>query len=175
MTYPFFKTSTMNILSTFFNAIQSVNITLIETLLRKFPNLANAKDQRGFTPLVYATYFDKIEIAETLIKHNANVNHRDVKGNTALLGVTFKGNVDIAALLLKNDANINTQNNIGYSAVIFATLYNKPKMVEFLLKNNADISLTDKANKSALDYAKENRFNEIIALLKNKSTYLQTT
>lgn len=49
----------MNILNTFFNAIQSMNINMIETLLRKFPNLANSKDKRGFSPLVFATYFDK--------------------------------------------------------------------------------------------------------------------
>ena len=54
----------MNILNTFFNAIQSMNSNMIETLLRKFPNLANSKDQRGFSPLVFATYFDQKEITE---------------------------------------------------------------------------------------------------------------
>ncbi|WP_165732924.1 ankyrin repeat domain-containing protein [Polaribacter sp. 20A6] len=165
----------MNILNTFFDAIQSVNINVIETLLKRFPKLANAQDKRGFTPLVFATYFDKIEIAETLIKHNANVNHKDAKGNTALLGVAFKGNVDIAKLLLKNNANINAQNNLGYTPLIFATMYNQPKMVAFLLEQNADLSLKDKENKSALDSAKTKDFTEIISLLETQeATYLQT-
>ncbi|MCI2227620.1 ankyrin repeat domain-containing protein [Polaribacter sp. MSW13] len=165
----------MNILNTFFEAIQSVNINVIETLLKRFPKLANAQDKRGFTPLVFATYFDKIEIAETLINHNANVNHRDAKGNTALLGVAFKDNVDIAKLLLKNNANINAQNNLGYTPLIFATIYNQPKMVGFLLNQNADVSLKDRENKSALDYAKEKSLKEIINLLEVKEAiYLQT-
>ncbi|WP_341222270.1 ankyrin repeat domain-containing protein [Polaribacter atrinae] len=165
----------MNILNTFFEAIQTVNINVIETLLKRFPKLANAKDKRGFTPLVFATYFDKKEIAATLIHHNANVNQRDAKGNTALLGVAFKGNVEIAELLLKNNANINAQNNLGYTSLIFATIYNQPKMVAFLLQQNADSSLKDKENKSALEYAKEKDFTEIISLLETKeATYLQT-
>ena len=165
----------MNILNTFFGAIQSVNINLIETLLKRFPKLANAQDKRGFTPLVFATYFDKKEIAETLINHKANVNHRDTKGNTALLGVAFKGNIAIAELLLKNNANINAQNNLGYTPLIFATIYNQPKMVTFLLEQNADLSLKDKENKSALDYAQAKDFKEITNLIKSKkSIYLQT-
>ena len=165
----------MNILNTFFDAIQSVNTNVIETLLNRFPKLANTQDKRGFTPLVFATYFDKIEIAETLIKHNANVNHRDIKGNTPLLGVAYKGNIDIAALLLKNNVDINVQNNLGYTPLIFATMYNQSKMVAFLLEQNADLSLKDKENKSALDYAKTKEFIEIISLLETKeATYLQT-
>ncbi|WP_218599617.1 ankyrin repeat domain-containing protein [Polaribacter sp. NJDZ03] len=155
----------MNILNTFFEAIQSANIDVIETLLKRFPELANRLDKRGFTPLVFATYFNKIEIAEALINKKANVNYSDAKGNTALLGVAFKGNTDIAALLLKNNANINVQNNLGYTPLIFATMYNQPKMVAFLLKQNADLSLKDKENKSALDIAKSKGFTEIISLL----------
>ena len=167
--YPFFKKyNKMNVISSFFDAIQSVNINLIETLLKKFPNLANAKDKRGFTPLVFATYFDKKEIAETLIKNKANVNHKDAKGNTALLGVAFKGNIDIALLLLNNGANINAQNNLGYTALIFATLYNQTKMVDFLLSQNADITLKDEENKTALDHAISKDFKEIITLLNSK-------
>ncbi|GAL73169.1 ankyrin repeat domain-containing protein [Jejuia pallidilutea] len=97
----------------FFGAIQSGDKNQIEHLLKLHPELVSTKDARGFTPLIFAAYFDKIDIVETLLSHKAPVNATDASGNTALIGVAFKGNIHLAQLLLKYGATINAQNNLA--------------------------------------------------------------
>lgn len=89
----------------FFATIQSGNEDNIKAQLTRNPDLVNIKDQRGFTPLIFATYFNKENIAEILLEHYVDVNGKDASGNTALIGVSFKGNTAIAEKLLQHNAD----------------------------------------------------------------------
>ena len=161
-----FLTNVMNETELFFNAIQQGKLENVEAQLERNSDLVNTKDTRGFTPLIFASYFDKEEMVKLLLKHNAPVDEKDVSGNTALIGVSFKGNTSLASLLIKHGANINAKNNNGVTPLIFATMYNQTKMVETLLKYNADASLKDNEGKIALDYAMEKEFKVILELFK---------
>ncbi|MEM9681046.1 MAG: ankyrin repeat domain-containing protein [Bacteroidota bacterium] len=108
-----------------FEAIRDRNAEKLQNLLNANPQLVASKDARGFTPLIFATYFDNEAAAENLIDHNADVNGTDASGNTALIGVSFKGNIDLVNLLIQNGADINAQNNNGTTALSFATQYNQ--------------------------------------------------
>ena len=46
----------MNDINFFFEAIQSGEKDRVEVLLKLHPELVNAKDARGFTPLIFASY-----------------------------------------------------------------------------------------------------------------------
>mgnify|MGYP000536276933 CR=1 FL=1 len=46
----------MNEIELFFHTIQSGNKTNVEAQLKRNPDLVNAKDTRGFTPLIFANY-----------------------------------------------------------------------------------------------------------------------
>ncbi|GAA4809563.1 ankyrin repeat domain-containing protein [Litoribaculum gwangyangense] len=160
-----FKTTKMNETELFFNTIQSGNTANLELQLKRNPNLVNAKDGRGFTPLIFATYFDKEAMAKLLIEHQAPLDAQDASGNTALIGVCFKGNVPLASFLIEKGANINAVNNQGATAIIFSSMYNKLDSVQLLLKHNADKTIKDNNGKTALDYAKEKDFDAIVSLL----------
>ena len=67
---------------------------------------------------------------------------------------------------MSHSADINTANNTGVTALIFATMYNQQAVVQLLLKHAADNSLKDDSGKTALDYANEKGFNDLIKLLK---------
>lgn len=54
----------MNATELFFSTIQSGNIENIKLQLANNPEVINAKDVRGFTPLIFAAYFDKELIAK---------------------------------------------------------------------------------------------------------------
>lgn len=160
-----FKNKNMNDVNVLFEAIQSGEKDRVEVLLMLHPNLVNEKDNIGFTPLIYATYFDKEAIAKCLIKYKALIDDKDATGNTALIGVCFKGNVDLARYLVEQGANVNAFNNNGTTPLIFSALYNKVDCVKLLLKHNADDSIKDIAGKKAYDYASEKGFDEIAQLL----------
>ena len=154
----------MNETELFFSAIQSGKIEHVKAQLERNSDLVNMKDARGFTPLIFASYFDKKDIVEKLLEYNAEVDATDGSGNTALIGVAFKGNTDLAALLIKDGADINAKNNLGITPLIFASLYNQTKMVVLLLKHQADLSIKDNDKKMASDYAKEKGFEVLVAL-----------
>ena len=148
----------MNETELFFSAIQSDKIEHVKAQLERNSDFVNMKDARGFTPLIFASYFDKKDIVEKLLEYNAEVDATDGSGNTALIGVAFKGNTDLAALLIKDGADINAKNNLGITPLIFASMYNQTKMVVLLLKHQADLSIKDNDKKMASDYAKEKGF-----------------
>ncbi len=155
----------MNAQELFFNTIQSGKVNNVVAQLNHNADLVDSKDSRGFTPLIFATYFDKEEVAKVLINHNAAIDGRDASGNTALIGVCFKGNLSIANHLIEHGADINAQNSKGITPLIFATMYNKVNVVELLLKNGADIAIKDNDDKTAYDYAKEKGFDAILNIL----------
>ena len=51
----------MNTVEDLFERIKTGNTTQLEALLVANPELVNAKDARGFTPLIFATYFDNLD------------------------------------------------------------------------------------------------------------------
>jgi len=93
--------------SQLFGAIASGNQDQLETLLASNPSLVDAVDQRGFTPLIFATYFGNEAATRSLLSHNANIDATDATGNTALIGVGFKGDLNLAKILLESGSNIN--------------------------------------------------------------------
>lgn len=153
----------------FFGAIQLGKIKEVETLLSHNPDLVNVKDTRGFTPLIFACYFDQKGIAKLLLKHDASVDARDGSGNTALIGVSFKGNLPIAELLIKHGANVNAQNSNGISALMYAAMYNQSKMVSYLLSLKVDTTLKDKDGKIAYELALEKGLDLIASKIKENS------
>jgi ankyrin repeat protein len=155
----------MNATELFFNTIQSGKTENVKLQLEHNPDLVHTKDPRGFTPLIFATYFDKEDIAKVLIEHKAPIDATDASGNTALLGVCFKGNLRLVEYLISKGANINATNNNGVTPLIFSVMYNKEAVVRLLLEKGANSSFQDNEGKSALDHAKIRGFNNLIDLI----------
>ncbi|MEO9482966.1 MAG: ankyrin repeat domain-containing protein [Ekhidna sp.] len=127
------------------NYIRSGQIAPIKQLLAKHPELADTPDERGFTPLVLATYLGQKEIAELLIDHGAKIDAQDALGNTALMGVCFKGSYDLAEMLVSKGANIHLINKEGMNAFSFAQKHGQEAIANLL----KDASLkTPEANMS---------------------------
>ncbi|WP_347925642.1 ankyrin repeat domain-containing protein [Pontimicrobium sp. SW4] len=149
----------------FFESIRIGDKYRLEALLGINPGLVNTRDSRGFTPLIFATYFENEEITNFLIEKNADINAQDNSGNTALIGVCFKGNATIVNLLIKKGADINATNNNGSTPLIFATLYDKENIVNLLLNAGANKSIKDFEGKTAYDYALEKEYCHFLKLL----------
>lgn len=157
--------NTMNATELFFQTIQQGNVENIKLQIENKPEVVNAKDARGFTPLIFATYFGQDAIAKILVENRAKIEAKDASGNTALMGVCFKGNIDMAAFLISKGANVDTTNANGTTPLIFSAMYGQADSVKLLSKHGADKTLKDQAGKTALDYAKEKGFKAIIEVL----------
>ena len=72
------------------HAVKTANLTKVKSLLIKFmlaekPDLVNAQDKDGKTPLLWAVINNHMNLIKLLFKYNADINTKDNNGWTALL------------------------------------------------------------------------------------------
>jgi len=71
----------------------------------------------------------------------------------------------LASYLIEHGADVNAVNNNGTTPLIFAAMYNKINSVKLLLSKEVDVTIKDIEGKTALNYAQQKGFNDIIDLL----------
>lgn len=155
----------MDATSLFFDACRFGKNDVILNLLTEEPNLVNARDAKGFTPLIIAVYNHQPDTARLLIEKGADVNAQDAAGNTALMGMAFKGYTELAELLIQSGAEVNLRNGNGAPALTFAATFGRIDVAELLLKNGALVNIPDARGKTALDHAVIQENEQMIALL----------
>lgn len=155
-------------METFFNDIRNGNTEGVAQAIVRNPELVRAMDQRGFTPLILASYYDRGAVVKLLLDHGAEVDEKDASGNTALMGACFKGYAEMVQLLLERGAKVNGTNAMGGSCLIYAVTFNRIRIAHMLLANGVDATLRDARGNTALDLAKMQGIPELIALLEGK-------
>jgi ankyrin repeat protein len=100
-------------------------------LLLKDDLAIDARDAKGNTLLMLASYHGRAEVVKLLLKSGATVDLRNDKGQTPLGGVAFKGFVDIATLLLDAGADPVADQG-GSTPADFATLAGKTEILALL-------------------------------------------
>jgi ankyrin repeat protein len=131
------------------------NVDEIESILAEKPELVNAKDEKGTTPLHLAvSVFGNKEAVELLITKGANVNTKeDSFGATPLHMAIFWGNMDIVKLLVANGADVNAKrDDIGATPLHMAADKGLKDIVEFLMSKGADINGRDAIGGTALHH-----------------------
>lgn len=92
----------------------------------------NIKDHKGYSSLMYAAYYNHIDLVKWLIANGADVESPDRGGNTILMGVAFKGHIEVAQLLIKAGADVNVTNLIGMNALQYAQMFGRHDMAVLL-------------------------------------------
>ncbi|MBI4654475.1 MAG: ankyrin repeat domain-containing protein [Nitrospirae bacterium] len=85
------------------DAVKEGNITRVRTSIDKGADI-NAKDNDGFTALMFASYSGHTDIVEVLLAKGADVNAESNDGLTALMSASSKGHTDIVEVLLAKGA-----------------------------------------------------------------------
>ncbi len=145
--------------------IRAGAIETMRSQLTEQPQLANQPDDRGFTPLIFATYLDNMIAAKLLLDHGADINAKVASGNTALMGVTFKGNEMLVKFLIERGADVNIQNDNGATALNFAIDFGHLEIFKLLLKAGADLNIKDKDGKTALEHIRTQQKTDMEALI----------
>ncbi|EAX94157.1 ankyrin repeat protein, putative [Trichomonas vaginalis G3] len=117
--------------------------------------------------LHYASYFNNLEICNTLLtrlKDQNFINAKNKDGTTALHISAISDSKEIAELLISKGADINVRDNEGKTALHYAVINNSKETAKFLLINGADITSATYGGKTALQCAMDANNTEIVKL-----------
>jgi ankyrin repeat protein len=114
---------------------------------------ANARDEQGFTPLIFASIQGELDMIELLTARKANVEALTIYGENALLRAVMDGHPKATLLLLKKGAKPNVSNHDGNTPLMMASRDGVEEVAKSLLKHGAHINTRDKHGKTALMYA----------------------
>ena len=102
---------------------------------------------------------------QQLLERGEPIEKRDPLGNTALIVAAFSNEPETVAYLCRKGADVNAQNNDRATALISAAYYNLLDVARVLVKFDPDKTLKDKYGNTALDYARQYKYAEMISLL----------
>ena len=123
------------------------DITWMGFLLGKGAD-ANARDNRGSTPLVLASNLGFAEGVDLLIQNGARVDESGVTGETPLIAAVHRRDLAMMRVLLKAGANPERTDNTGRSARDYALLQDKSGS----LLSEIDANIKAKSAKSSGSY-----------------------
>nr|WP_298797700.1 ankyrin repeat domain-containing protein [uncultured Acetobacter sp.] len=126
----------------------------------------NLRVEKGYTPLILATYNGNIEAVSTLLMRGAKPDLQDEKGATALAGVAFKGYLPIARMLLEAGAQVDVPNAVGRTPLMFAVMFGRDDMARLLLQAGASPTHRDGEGLNAQDLAQRQGNAALVALFK---------
>jgi len=112
-----------------------------------------ARDGRGFTPLILATYHGHLSTSRVLLAHGADPCAVDRRGNSALMGAAFKGHSEIVQLLLEHPCAVDQANSLRQTAMMFARLFGREEVAALLRNAGASETRVDDSGRSAKDWA----------------------
>lgn len=152
-----------------FATIRNNDLATLTDAINTAPGVIEARDERGSTPLVLASYLGNREATKALVEAGADLNAFSATG-TALMGVCFKGYTDIAAYLIDAGADVNASDPNaanGGTALIFAAMFNREDIVNLLLEKGADAGAKDGNGLTAADNARNQGLKELSLRLAN--------
>jgi ankyrin repeat protein len=146
-------------------ATEENRVDQVEILLRKGHDI-NESDDCGWTPLMKAALNGNLNIIQLLLQHGANTELVDSGGYTAMLLAASNNHHHVVEALLNKGTSINHQElTRGWTALIWAAKRGHAETVELLLSHRADRKITDFSGKTALDWAKLSKQENIVTLL----------
>lgn len=96
------------------------DVEQIKFLFKNLPDLIEATDEKGLTPLHVAAANRQLAVAQTLTALRAKVNVKSFTGQTPLHAAVRNGDAAIVSLLLSNRAVVDARDNFGNTPLLVA-------------------------------------------------------
>nr|CAB3223978.1 ankyrin repeat, SAM and basic leucine zipper domain-containing protein 1 [Phallusia mammillata] len=170
----FIKNGQITLLADLHTAVINGSLPLVANILAGDPTMCNKLLGSGWTALMYASNFGKLEIVQKLLEIGADVNVCGPSGCSALMAACKsscpeKLVCNIVELLLKFNADVTKQDNAGRTALIYAARGGKCEIVNVLLGHDKiDLNSKDKQGWNAADWAIYRNYMEVVKCLANK-------
>ena len=111
------------------------------------------------------TIKEGFELFEYLMQHQVDINVPWGPENTLTYAAHYSNVAVVKYLIEKGYFEVDVRNPLSKTALIVAAQYGQTEIVCTLLELGADRSLTDSDGKTALDYAYEKGYDDIVSLL----------
>ena len=123
---------------------------MVEFLLNSGAN-PDAIDDSGVSTMNLAAQRGFANVLESLIKHNALVNHRDmVSGNTPIISASIGGHLDCAKVLVElGGASPNDTDTSGFTPLMAAATQGKTDLLQYLISCKAALDQTNNRGETA--------------------------
>ena len=134
----------------------------------------NIKGKDGKTPLMLAAS-NSLQSTKILLDHGANIKAKGEDGMTAFLQCTFgviskKVTTEVMDLLFKHGANVNDalagKDTPGWTALMFASINGDYDLAKYLILHGANVNHTSNEGMTPLSLAKQEKYDNIVMLLK---------
>ena len=118
----------------------SGNFEVVRILIKYNPAYINARDGRGWTPLLMASggrNFKDGSVLRLLLEHGPDINVQTENGWAPLHWASFKGALEVVRLLLEYGADVEVKKKNGKTALQVAANGGLEKVVELLREHGA--------------------------------------
>jgi ankyrin len=148
------------------DAAEIGDLDQVKALLKAWPELLEAPDEKGVTPLHVAAANGRKLVAEALLVRRANVALKTKLGWTPLHFAAGKGDPATVALLLAYGAPVNEKSPMDITPLHLAVREGQIEAARLLLDQKADVNQHDKGTGATpLHLAAENGSLPLVELL----------
>ncbi|KAN0127638.1 hypothetical protein V8E53_014557 [Lactarius tabidus] len=126
---------------------------LVEHLILKYPQYANARGGQCGTALHSASLEGHLRVVQYLLRYGVDVNVRDPGHDTSLLLASWKGHRDVVQCLLEHGADVGLQDQFLHTPLFVAAANGNVNAVRLLLEHNADVNFPKNTGETPLHAA----------------------
>ncbi len=159
-----------------FDVLRKGDIPTVKALVERTPQVLDARDGDGMTPLHYAAMGGNVELVNYLIDKGAKIDLKNVQLKTPLHLAALSDRKDVAAALLRRGAALETRDDYLRTALILcARERGQTATGRVLIEAGADVNAVDKFGSSALELAAWRGKSEFVDLLLEKGARVPTS
>lgn len=120
-------------------------VAVLQHLLQAYPRMRiNAKDNKGWTGVIYAAAYNQLDILQYLIATlNADINLTDFEKRNALHWASMKGSVEALHFLLKQGMDMECKDINGFTPFLLAVSHDQVETIKALMDHHCDLQATD--------------------------------
>ena len=148
------------------------NTKIVELLLERKPNLLEAKDEVGKTPLFTAIIKGHEQVSEQLIISGADLEARNKHQQTPFCIASSLGNIKIVQLLLERKPNVEAKDEDENTPLITAIQQRHQQVAKHLIISGADLEARNNREETPLHCASYWGNIKIVQLLLEKNPNL---
>lgn len=141
------------------------NLQLVRQLIASSKLNANATNEKGFSPLHWASLNGHTKVVEELLNANADPNSKNIMLCTPLHFSANNGFDEIVEKLLKAGANPNSVSALGHTPIFSAAFMGHENTVKTLLKSGADPGHKNKQGLTPKHAAESQGYSDIVKIL----------
>jgi ankyrin repeat protein len=146
-------------------AAQQGDLDRVKALIDASPELINATDEYGHTPLHLAASGGQNEIAEFLLAKDADVKVLNIQNQSALLYAAYFGNAKILEMLAARGARLNEPDILGRTPLHYAARQHNLEALMSLIANKAELDAKDSTGETPLYFSVRWGYDDIVKIL----------